>query len=355
MPDAFLYDFLLVNGGAEQLALTTVNAFPDLQLHTGFINTDVYEQNVAHTLTKQISHPALQAICMLSVFRRKTAYLSAFDTIIYSGSYAPVAVWNHRHGRNIYYCHTPPRFVYDLKRFYLKRVPVWQRPALLALINYVRPRFESALTQMDRVIANSQHVQQRLSDYLGIESSVIYPPVNTEKFKWQNTGDYYLSTARLEPYKRVDLIVKAFLEMPDKQLVVASGGTEQVRLKQIATNAANIHFTGWVSEQQLVDLVGQSIATLYLPVDEDFGISPVESMAAGKPVIGVAEGGLLETVIDGQTGILIDAVDQHKIIEAVNSFSAKHALSMRDACQQQAQQFNISRFIRQMKAMCFNW
>ncbi len=350
MPDAFLYDFLLANGGAEQLALTTVKSCPGMELHAGFINTELYSQGVAHSLTGSIKHPALQAILLLSAFRNKTSYLSSFDTIIYSGSYAPVAVWNHSEGKNIYYCHTPPRFVYDLKQFYLRQIPGWQRPALKALIKYVRPRYEKAIAQMDNIITNSQNVHRRLLDYLGVESTVIYPPVKTKRYEWLETGNYYLSTARLEPYKRVDLIVQAFLNMPEKQLIVASGGSDLSRLKRIANNATNIHFTGWVSERQLIDLVGKAIATIYLPLDEDFGISPVESMAAGKPVIGVAEGGLLETVVDGETGFLIEDPDQEKIINIVNRLTIKQSQSMRSGCEHQARKFNEDRFIDQMYA-----
>lgn len=349
MADAFLYDFLLANGGAEQLALTTVESFPELELHTGFINPDLFQKSVAHTLTAPVPHPALQALRMLFAFRHQTAYLSNYETVLYSGSYAPVAVYNHTVGKNIYYCHTPPRFVYDLKDFYLQQIPYWQRPVLYALIEYVRPRFEQAITQMDTLIANSQNVRQRMLDYLDVESTVIYPPVNTERYKWLGTGEYYLSTARLEPYKRVDLIVEAFVKMPDKQLVVTSGGSDLPRLKRIANNAINIHFTGWVTQQQLIDLVGRAIATIYLPMNEDFGISPVESMAAGKPVVGAAEGGLLETVIDGETGVLIRSVTQLKIIETVNKLSNKQAQQMRGACMHQAQQFAVDQFLQKMQ------
>jgi glycosyltransferase involved in cell wall biosynthesis len=349
MANAFLYDFLLANGGAEQLALTTVKSFPQLELHTGFINPDLFQTSVVHTLTKPISHPALQALCMLFAFRHQTGYLSNYETVIYSGSYAPVAVWNHAGGKNIYYCHTPPRFVYDLKDFYLQQIPYWQRPALHALIDYVRPRFEQAIAQMDALIANSQNVRQRLLDYLDVDSTVIYPPVNIERYQWLSTGEYYLSTARLEPYKRVDLIVEAFVQMPDKQLVVTSGGSDLPRLKRIANNATNIHFTGWVTQQQLIDLVGHAIATIYLPMNEDFGISPVESMAAGKPVVGAAEGGLLETVIDGETGALIRSVNHLKIIEAINKVSNKQAQQMRQACMHQAQRFTVEQFLQKMQ------
>ena len=155
---------------------------------------------------------------------------------------------------------------------------------------------------MDIIVTISETVRKRFKRFLGYDSVVIYPPCETERFQWIEEGNFYLSTARLDPMKRVDLIVKAFKKMPDKRLVVVSGGADMPRIKQIAEESPNIEVLGWISEAQLCDLMGRCIATIYIPRDEDFGISPVESMAAGKPVIGVQEGGLLETVGGGRAG-----------------------------------------------------
>ena len=151
---------------------------------------------------------------------------------------------------------------------------------------------------------------------------------------------------RLDPLKRIDLIIQAFLQMPDKQLIVASGGPHLHYLRQLAHQAKNIRFVGWTTEEQWHQLIGQAIATLYIPKSEDFGMSVVESMAAGKPVIGVAEGGLLETILPGKTGILLDPPPNiAAICQAVNTLTPDKALTMRRACQQQAQQFSLTRFI----------
>ncbi len=207
---------------------------------------------------------------------------------------------------------------------------------------------------MDRIIANSKTVQKRVKQYLNLDSIVIYPPCNIGRFAWQESGDYYLSCARLEPYKRVATIVQAFLKMPDKKLVVASGGRELEPLKKLAENASNISFTGWLEEKKLARLVGNAIATIYIPVEEDFGISPVESMAAGKPVIGVAEGGLLETVLHEKTGYLIAScnnavMSEHALIEAVEWMSQKRAQAMRGACEAQSKKFSAENFFSQIR------
>ncbi|MBN1276035.1 MAG: glycosyltransferase, partial [Deltaproteobacteria bacterium] len=184
----------------------------------------------------------------------------------------------------------------------------------------------------------------------GLDSKVVYPPCETDNFRWYGQDGYYLSTARLENFKRVDVIVRAFLEMPDQKLIVTSGGTELDRLKKIADGAGNIKFTGWTGEDELHRLMGNATATIYIPKDEDFGMSPVESMAAGKPVIGVKEGGLLESVINGETGALLrpDPCEED-VVDAVRHMDPKTALDMRRACEKQAVRFDKKIFLEKMK------
>jgi glycosyltransferase involved in cell wall biosynthesis len=150
----------------------------------------------------------------------------------------------------------------------------------------------------------------------------------------------------------VNIIVKAFNQMPDKRLIIASTGSELEKLKKLAEGNKNITFAGPVDDSQLKDLVGNAIATLYIPREEDFGMSPVESMAAGKPVLGVAEGGLLETLVHGETGILVRAnPSPEDIINAVHELHPKRALSMRSACEQQAAKFSKDIFLKKMKTL----
>ena len=214
---------------------------------------------------------------------------------IFSGSFSLLA---HRKiaGAKIFYCLTPPRLLYDQRDFMVQQVPGWQRPLLRVVMFLYRLAYERAAGRMDIIVTISETVRKRFRRFLGYDSVVIYPPCETERFRWIEGGGFYLSTARLDPLKRVDLIVKAFKGMADKRLVVVSGGADMPKIKKIAERTSNIEVLGWVDDEKLCDLMGRCIATIYIPRDEDFGISPVESMAAGKPVIGVQEGGLLETV-----------------------------------------------------------
>ncbi len=285
-------------------------------------------------------------------FRHATAFLEDAECVLYSGFYAPFAVERQRHGRRVHYCNAPPRFAYDMRQFYLDKLPPPARPAAVAFFDYIRRHYEASVARMDVVIANSQNVRGRLKDFLGIDAQVINPPTDTGRFRWIESGDYFVSLARLAGYKRVDTIVRAFLQMPDRKLVVASGGPQESYLRGLASGARNIEFTGWMSEEELVGLIGRARAAIYLPRDEDFGMSPVEAMSAGKPVIGVAEGGLLETIVDGETGFLLPAPPSvDAVVDAVRRMTPGRAAQMREACEANARRFSKTVFLEKMRGI----
>jgi glycosyltransferase involved in cell wall biosynthesis len=347
-----LHDYFDIKGGGEKLILTLVKSL-NSDLCFGFKGEVTYsfddlQPNQLIDLNAYSNKLGWRSIKLLNTFKNKTSFLNKYDTVIYSGLSSITAVHNHPNGKNILYCHTIPRFVYDLKDFYLSQATWWQKPLLQFLISYLQPRYERGFDQIDVVIANSENVKRRIKKYLNRDAVVIYPPVDVDKYQWIKQGNYYLSTARLESHKRVELIVRAFMEMPDKKLIVASGGADLEALQNLAAGYSNISFTGWCDDEQWQQLMGKAIATIYIPIEEDFGMSPVESMAAGKPVIGVAEGGLLETVVDGETGILIEDVSVDAVVEAVIFMSKDKALIMHAACEKRAQLFRTEVFLEKM-------
>jgi glycosyltransferase involved in cell wall biosynthesis len=202
---------------------------------------------------------------------------------------------------------------------------------------------------MDRVVTNSQHIRQLLLDLTGVDSTVVYPPTNLTRFHWLGQGEYYLSLGRLEPNKQVDWVIRAFRQMPEKKLVVASGGSQLGPLKALSKGALNIQFTDWLDETSLVNLIGNSIACLYIPRDEDFGMSAVEAMAAGKPVIGVDEGGLKEIIVQNLTGFLLPKdLSIECICYAVRMLDSDVAAQMRGDCEDRAKLFSLDLFISRM-------
>lgn len=351
-----LHDFFEIRGGGERLALLLCKEL-GLDIGFGFWQNTSYERSMLEgirvfDLKVNSRLMGWRTLRHIKAFQNKTRFLSRYDTAIYSGVVAPLAVSNHQNGLNLFYCHTPPRFIYDKKEFFLAQIPVWQRPALQFLINYLKPLYERAVAEMDIIVANSENVKKRIHHYLGQSSVVIHPPCEVERFNWVGQEDYYLSTARLDSLKRVDLIIEAFIQMTDKKLVITSSGAELGRLKSLARGAENIIFTGLVDDDELKKLIGRCIGTIYIPRDEDFGMSPVESMAAGKPVIGAAEGGLLETIIDGETGVLVGPEPTPEdIVAAVRRLTPQRALALRKACERRAQQFDKEIFLERMRAL----
>lgn len=262
---------------------------------------------------------------------------------VFSGQLSPLA-HDRVSGAKVCYCHTPPRLLYDKRELLLGKAPVFVRPGVAAMLPFYRRAYVRAMRSMDLVICNSETVRERIRHYLGLDAVVVWPPAG-DGFAWIGQGDYYLSTARHDSLKRVDSIVEAFLKMSDKRLVVTGDGPEMESLRILAGNAANISFTGRVTDDQMKRLVGDCIATIYIPEDEDFGMSPVESMAAGKPVIGVAEGGLLETVVEAENGVLLSVPPSpDDVAVAVQGMSPATALKMRTACEKRAQRFSGERF-----------
>ncbi len=288
--------------------------------------------------------------------------ISKFDIAVYSGHHAPAALLANGASRNILYCHTPPRHIYDQAEFFEREEfrHYHRSPFVLPVSRAVRrvsqaifrKIYEHALSRMDTIVANSRNVQRRIREFLGIDSQVVFPPCDVIKNRWESQEGYYLSTARGVSIKRVSMIAQAFRRLPQRKLIIASSGSDVPRVRQIIDGAQNISMTGWVDQATMWRLISRCIATIYIPVDEDFGMSPVESMAAGKPVIGVAEGGLLETVIDGETGLLLSSsLGVEDLIDAIESLDASRAKSMRSACQERAQLFSQEIFRQRMGEM----
>lgn len=211
--------------------------------------------------------------------------------------------------------------------------------------------YESDVKKMDIVLTNSRNTQKRIHDFLGVEAKILYPPVDLQEFRYIETWEYYLSFARLSDAKRVDRIVEAFKRLPDQKLVVIYGENDPQKQKifALAQGCTNIEFITLPGNVGFTDWVGKCRATLYIPIDEDFGMSPVESMAAGKPVIGVDDGGLKETIIHETTGYLIKKeAEIEDIVSAIERLDRDTCLTMRAACEARARDFSLASFEKKL-------
>ena len=350
-----LHDAFAFKGGGERLVYLLCR---DLKADLAFgyrnkktFNLDELSNNLIN-LESESKLPAWRTIKRLHTFRNKTKFLYRYKNVIYTGQNSSLAVSNHSEGKNIYYCFTPPRSMYDLKESYMTSQTPLERLRHVLYNTFYQPLYENAIRKMDVILADSKNVQNRIHKFLGLESTVIYPPCDLDKFCWVSQEDYYLSTARLTPQKRVDIIIQAFTKLPQKRLIIASTGPDEKRLKQLAEGFDNIQFTGDINDKELTNLIGNAIATIYIPIDEDFGMSPVESMAAGKPVIGSGEGGLLETVVHNQTGWLLSPnPSAEELTQILNTVNPELAKSMRADCEERAKIFCTDNFIEKMRGI----
>jgi len=350
-----LHDEFAFKGGGERLVQILCR---DLKVDLAFgyrnkktFNLDELSNNLIN-LESESKLPAWRTIKRLHTFRNKTNFLKKYKNVVYTGQNSSLAVSNHSEGKNIYYCFTPPRSMYHLKESHLASQTPLERLRHVLYNAFYQPLYENAIRKMDVILADSKNVQNRIHKFLDLESTVIYPPCDVDKFCWLSQGDYYLSTARLTPHKRVDIIIQAFTKLPQKQLIIASTGPDEKRLKQLAEGFDNIQFTGDINDKELKNLIGNAIATIYIPIDEDFGISAVESMAAGKPVIGSGEGGLLETVVHGQTGWLLSPnPSAEELIQILSTVNPELAKSMRADCETRAKIFCTENFIEKMRGI----
>ena len=348
-----LHDAFAFKGGGERL-VNMVCRDLKADLVFGYRNKSAFNlddlPNKLINLDSESNLPVWRTVKRFHAFRNKTKFLNDYKNVIYTGHNSPLAVSNHSKGKNIYYCFTPPRSMYDLKESHLASQTPLERLRHVLYNTFYQPLYENAIRKMDVILADSKNVQNRIQKFLGLESTVLYPPCDVDKFNWMGQEDYYLSTARLTSYKRVDIIIQAFIKLPQKRLVIASTGPDEKRLKQLAEGFDNIQFTGDINDNELKNLIGNAIATIYIPIDEDFGMSPVESMAAGKPVIGSGEGGLLETVIHGETGWLSSPnISVEELVQMLDAANPKLARSMRFSCEKQATGFRTELFINKIK------
>jgi glycosyltransferase involved in cell wall biosynthesis len=349
---AVVHDHFSMPGGGERTALA-LRAALDADLWTGFVcgapARDFLGEDLARLRTLAPCLPVPLVRTLLLSYLMPRIPLHDYQLAVLSGNSAACALLGSQPGRSVIYCHAPPRYLFDQREVLRRRVPAPLRPLADVVLHTFERRYRAAVGRADLIIANSHTVRERVRKYLGRDATVVHPPVDTQFFRWLDDRGYFVSSARVAPLKRVESVVRAFLRLPTQRLVVLSGGSDEQRLRRLASSASNIVFTGWVSDEVRSFLIGRCRATIYVPVDEDFGISPVESMAAGKPVIAVHEGGLRETVTHDRTGwLLAPDFTPDDIANAVEAMTAQCARAMRTECESRAADFTVARFERRI-------
>ena len=266
----------------------------------------------------------------------KTDFLFSTDASVLKGLSYP------KHTPHVCYCHSPPRYLWELQETYIRQTGGLGRVgrAVFGVVTpYVREFDRKAAQRVTHFIANSRFVQQRIQSAYGRESEVIYPPVDVGVFEaGRPAEDFYLIVTELVAYKRVDLAIDAFNRL-GKKLVILGDGPEGAALR--ARAKPNIEFLGRQPFATLRDRFERCRAFIY-PQIEDFGITAVEAQAAGRPVIAFRQGGALETVIEGTTGLFFDEQTAESLAGCVEKFEGMSFSA--ETCRENAERFRPEAF-----------
>lgn len=263
-----------------------------------------------------------------------------YDLHIFTGQASIYAA--KKGNNNVLFCFSPNRVLYDMKRWTLKKSNIFIKILFILYGFIMRPLDQLQVkNKFSEIIAQCENIQRRIYKYYNRNSRVIYSSINIHDYKFKKFGDYFLAVSRLTPEKRMDLIAKAFVKMKDRKLIMVGTGPEEKKIVNIIKTAKNIKLLQNIEEKELMNLYANCLATVFMPMDEDFGLVPVEGMASGKACIAVNQGGCKETVIHNKTGYLINPTIE-EIIATVNKFNKTKAEKMKNDCIEWSKKFDIN-------------
>lgn len=327
---ALVHDHLIQMGGAEKVLQSLCELWPQAPIYTLLFDAkkigQYFDKSRITTSYLQEIPGALRYYKWLLPFMPQATEnhnLSGYDIIVSSSSAFSKGVIIQPHSLHICYCHTPTRYLWSDTHSYVRELRYgWIIKKILpSILTRLRMWDYVAAQRVDCFVANSKNVQNRIKKYYKQDSTIIHPPVETEKYYSSDTIErYYLTGGRLVAYKKFDITIKAFNRL-GIQLKIFGEGPELFRLRQYAKK--NIEFLGYINQGELATIYSKCIAFIH-PQEEDFGITAIEAMASGRPVIAYKAGGALETIEDGTTGVFIDEQSWEALADMVVRFKPEN-------------------------------
>lgn len=355
-------DWLVTFAGAERVIAEFLELYPEADLYA--VIEFLHEENKKFIHNKKVNTTFIQSLpwakkkyqnyLPLMPLAVEQLDVSGHDIILSSSHAVAKGILTGPDQLHISYVHSPIRYAWDLQHQYLREAKLEKGiKSLFAKIILHKMRIWDYRTanSVDHFIANSHFIARRIAKIYGRKAEVIYPPVDVNRFNVkEKKNDFYLTASRLVPYKRIDLIVEAFSSMPDKTLVVIGDGSEMNKIKSKASR--NIEILGYQPNEVLVDYM-QNAKAFVFAAEEDFGITPVEAMACGTPVIAFGKGGALETIRplgeSEPTGIFFDSQLVSAVATAVETFENNIHMITSDNCRKQALKFSADRFKHELQ------
>lgn len=357
MRAAIVHYWLLNMRGGEKVLEALCRLLPEADLFTLFYDPDRVSDTIrsrrVHSSFLQPFRHHYRSLLPLMPMALENFDLRGYDLIVSSESGPAKGVIAPSTARHVCYCHTPMRYLWDLYPAYRNEWTRsrWKRAVMAPLANYLRLWDYSTAARVDEFVANSENVSRRIWKTYRRESLVIHPPVAVDKFYWKPPEDYYLIVSELVPYKRVDTAIDAFSRL-GRKLRIVGAGPEYKRLRRAAP--ANIEFCGRLADGDLREMYARCRAFV-MPAEEDFGITAVEALASGKPVIAFGRGGALESVpvSDPLGGFLYAEPTASALEQAVKHWDHCESDSDFRALQAHAAKFSEVEFSKKMAPLLF--
>lgn len=355
---ALVYDRVNKFGGAERILLVLHEIWPNAPLYTAVYDdmkapwAKVFPEIIPSFLQRlpfAKSHHELYPYLMPLAF--ESFDFSNYELVVSVTSEAAKGIITHPKTTHISYILTPTRYLWSGYKAYFENPGFGIGNIILkAVFPYLTYKLRHvdhiASQRPDHMLTISQNVQRRIKKYYQREVSIIYPPVDTDFFipsKKNKSGKYFLLVSRLVSYKRIDIAVSAFDNLPYPLVIVGTGSYEK-NLKKMSS--ANIHFAGSLTDEKLLGYYQNCIALIFTS-EEDLGLTPLEAQSCGKPIISYRGGGALETTIEGKTGEFYDSQNTESLRSTIQKFMTKSYST--ELCRKNALKFNKERFKKEFK------
>lgn len=358
MKVAIIQEWLVTMGGSEKVVQAIAELYPDADIFTLVVHEPLvkelgFEQKKIITSIIQklpFGKKKYKTYLPLFPFAIEQFDLRGYDLIISSNHAVSKGVLTTNEQLHITYCHSPIRYAWDLHHQYLEEEGLgFNIKGLLARYFLHRIRIWDFLSasRPDFFVSNSNFIAKRINKVYGKVATTIYPPIEIDDFTLETAkSDYYITSSRMVPYKKMDLIVEAFTKMPDKKLIVTGDGPDFEKIKALA--GPNIEFKGYLPFKELIGYIQKARAFVFAAI-EDFGMLPVEAQACGTPVIAYGKGGSLETVVDGKTGVLFYEQTVESLIEGVLRFEVIEQTIEPIVLRKHAESFGKEQFKKKFK------
>jgi len=347
---ALVHYWLVGMRGGEKVLEVFAEMFPQADIYTLVVD----ESKISKTLkAHKITPSFLQKIGGVKHYKKmlplmphalESFDLTGYDLVISSEAGPAKGVITGPNSVHICYCHSPMRYLWDLYPQYYRDGGKLTRAMMSIFSPGLRTWDVTTSARVDHFIANSSYVAKRIRKFYRREATVIHPPVDLSRFKpADQVGDYYLCAGQVTPYKRIDIAIDAFNENGKPLLIIGSGVPEAMR----AAAKPNIKFLGSVDDATMSKHFAECKALLY-PGVEDFGIVPLEVMASGRPVIAYADGGALETVVEGLSGLFFENQTAASLQDAISRFEASESAFSVSEIAAHAARFSLEKFKAQL-------